>query len=60
MIAWLASQLKFFNMRLSPLEIIDTERRYPGLLNALNIEFWQQEIIRQQVKSEGADTDNEG
>lgn len=60
MVAWLVSQIRFSGWHWTPLDVIETERQYPGLLNAINIEVWQQQLIEKQVKSEGTDSDDAG
>jgi len=37
--------------KLSPLEVIETERAYPGLLDAIDTVLWQDELMSEQLKA---------
>ena len=40
------------DFRWSPLEIIETEIAYPGLIQDVGIEIWQRKLVTQQIENE--------
>lgn len=41
--------MKAFDWHVSPLAIIETERAYPGLMDDLGTEAWQDKLIADQL-----------
>lgn len=58
MVGWLFDVANSLDWRVSILDIIETERRYPGLIDDLGTEAWQRKIIRDQIEGMGR-KDNE-
>ena len=52
LIGWLYDVLNSLEWRISPLDVLDTEKRYPGLMDDLSVESWQRRIVKEQVDSE--------
>jgi hypothetical protein len=53
MIGWLSDVLKAVNFRWTLLDILDTERQYPSLIDdVLGTEFWQRALVKEQVENE--------
>ena len=48
-VLWIASIMLAY--KLSPLEVIETERAYPGLLDAIDTVLWQDELMSEQLKA---------
>lgn len=46
------------DFRYTPLEIIETELQYPGLWRDIDLELWQRELIKEQLK--GQQTEDDG
>lgn len=38
--------------KMKPLEIIETERCYPGLIDDIATELWQRRLIKEQLEGE--------
>lgn len=57
LIGWLYDVASSLEWRVSILDILETERRYPGLMSDLGIEAWQRKIVKDQIvgtrKSQG-------
>lgn len=51
LIDWLVDILEATDWRMRPLDILDTERRYPGLMNNLATMSWQRRLIAEQMES---------
>lgn len=52
-VGWLYDVLNSLEWRISPLDVLETERDYPGLMGDLAIESWQRKIIREQLEGTG-------
>jgi hypothetical protein len=50
LVGWLFDVLNSLDWKLSPLDILGTEERYPGLIDDLSTESWQRKIIHDQIK----------
>ena len=48
-VGWLFDTLTGLDWRVSPLDVIETERRYPGLMTDLGIEGWQRRLVKDQL-----------
>lgn len=48
-VGWLFDTLEGLAWRVSPLDVIETERRYPGLMTDLGIEGWQRRLVKDQL-----------
>ncbi len=53
LIGWLVDVLEAVEYRWTPVQILDTERQYPGLINDISLEIWQRDIVKKQVKPNG-------
>jgi hypothetical protein len=40
------------DFRWSPVQILETEALYPGLIEDLGVEIWQRRLIVEQIESE--------
>ncbi len=49
-IGWLYDILENLEWRITPLEILDTETQYPGLMGDLSIEAWQRRLVKKQLE----------
>jgi hypothetical protein len=49
-IGWLYDVLNSLEWRVSPLDVLETERRYPKLMDDLSTEAWQRRLVREQLK----------
>lgn len=49
-VGWLVDKLMLFDYRQSVIDILETERQYPGLLDDIATEIWQRALILKQVK----------
>lgn len=58
MIGWLYDVADSLDWRISILDILETERRWPGLMDDLSVEAWQRKIIKEQVEGTGKDSSN--
>lgn len=48
-IGWLYDILWPLEFAYTPLEVLETESRYPGLFSDLAIEAWQRKLIKEQL-----------
>jgi hypothetical protein len=46
------------DFRYTPLEVIETELQFPGLWHDIDLELWQRNLIKEQLK--GQHTDDNG
>lgn len=53
LIGWLYDKETMLDWRISPLEILRTEREFPGLIDDLSIEAWQRKIVKDQIDGDG-------
>ena len=53
LIGWLYDTANALDWRVPILDILETERRYPGLMDDLGIESWQRKIIKEQLEGTG-------
>ena len=49
---WLVDVLEAFDYHYTPLEILETEHRYPGLIGDMFVERWQRSLISEQVQND--------
>ena len=56
---WLYQALKWCDWKFSPVEIIETELKYPGLIHRLSMLMWQEKLVTEQVEAETDDDDGE-
>lgn len=52
LVGWLVDLLESVEYRWSPIQILETEAIYPGLMADIGTELWQRRIIAQQVEME--------
>lgn len=52
-VGWLLNIMQSFDYSYSPLEILETENKYPGLWDSLSIERWQTDLIDEQINNDG-------
>jgi len=52
-VGWLYDVANGLDWRVSILDIIETERRYPSLMDDLSVEAWQRKIIKDQLEGTG-------
>ena len=50
-VGWLVSIMEGTGRHFTPAQILDTEARYPGLWNVINLELWQRQLIDDELKS---------
>lgn len=50
LIGWLYDIEDSLEWKISPLDVLETEKRFPGLIGDLSVESWQRKIIRDQIK----------
>lgn len=55
---WLFDVLNSIEWKVSPLDILETEARYPGLMDDLTIEAWQRKLVRDQIKGSKSNDDD--
>jgi hypothetical protein len=55
LIGWLYDIVNSLEWRVSPLTVLETETRYPGLFDDLSIESWQRKLIADMVKGKSGD-----
>lgn len=48
-VGWLYDILDKLEWRMPPLEILRTEREFPGLIEDIAIESWQRRLVRDQI-----------
>lgn len=53
LIGWLYDVETSLDWRVSVLDVLETERRYPGLMDDLSVEAWQRKIIKDQMEASG-------
>ena len=53
LIGWLYDVSNSLDWRVSVLDILETEKRYPGLMDDLSVEAWQRKIIKEQMEASG-------
>lgn len=53
LIGWLYDVANSLDWRVSLLDILETEKRYPGLMDDLSIEAWQRKLIKDQLEGTG-------
>lgn len=59
-IGWLFDIVDRLDWRITPREVLLTEREYPGLMHDLSIEAWQRRLIKKQIDGdESATGENE-
>lgn len=56
LVGWLYDVANSLDWQVSLLDIIETERRYPGLMDDLSIEAWQRRIIKEQMGNSRKET----
>lgn len=55
-VGWLVDKLMLFDYRQSVIDILETERQYPGLLDDIATEIWQRALVGKQVKEQRGST----
>ncbi len=50
-VGWLVDLLESFDYRYTPVQIYETEERYPNLWDAIFTETWQRGLMREEVKA---------
>lgn len=58
-VGWLFDTMDGLGWKPSVLDVLETERRYPGLMTDLGIEGWQRKLIKDQLSGEGKTSDAE-
>lgn len=53
LIGWLYDVSNSLDWRVSVLDILETEKRYPGLMDDLSTEAWQRKLIKDQLEATG-------
>lgn len=53
LIGWLYEVANSLDWRVSVLDILETERRYPGIMDDLSTEAWQRKLIKDQLEATG-------
>ncbi len=53
LVGWLYDVANSLDWRVSVLDILETEKRYPGLMDDLSVESWQRKIIKDQMEASG-------
>jgi len=56
-VGWLVDILESVEFRWSPVQILDTESHYPGLIDDVSTEIWQRRLISKQLESENKTED---
>lgn len=51
-VGWLYDVEHSLDWQVSILDVIETERRYPGLMDDLGIEAWQRKLIKDQMEAD--------
>ena len=46
--------MKSLEWRVSVLDVLETEKRYPGLMSDLSIEAWQRKIVKDQIEDDAS------
>ena len=59
-VGWLYDVLNGLDWRVSPLDILAVEARYPNLMSDLSVEAWQRKIVREQIEAIGKGDDIDG
>lgn len=49
-IGWLFEKVNMLDWQISILDIINTEKEYPGLIDDLSTEAWQRKLVREQME----------
>lgn len=57
---WLYDILVSVGWEISPLDIMETERHYPGLMDKLAIESWVTRLLREQMERPSKETAVDG
>ena len=52
MVGWLYDILEAFGWQYTPLQILETEDRYPDLFYAFSLEGWQRRLIKEQLEGD--------
>lgn len=50
LVGWLYDIEDSLEWKVSPLDVLLTEKHYPGLIGDLSVESWQRKLIRDQIK----------
>ena len=53
LVGWLYDVANSLDWQVSILDILETERRFPGLMDDVSTEAWQRKIVKDQMKSAG-------
>lgn len=53
LIGWLYDVMNSLDWRVSVLDVLETEKRYPGLMDDLSTEAWQRKLIKDQLEATG-------
>lgn len=53
LVGWLFDVLNSLEWRVSVLDILETEKRYPNLMDDLSTESWQRKLVKDQLESIG-------
>lgn len=53
LIGWLYEVANSLDWRVSVLDILETEKRYPGVMDDLSTEAWQRKLIKDQLEATG-------
>lgn len=53
LIGWLYDVANSLDWRVSVLDILETERKFPGLMDDLSTEAWQRKIVKEQIEGMG-------
>jgi hypothetical protein len=59
-VGWLYDVLNGLDWRVSVLDVLETDRRYPGLMSDLSVEGWQRKIVKEQMTGGKKDDDIDG
>lgn len=59
LVGWLFDVLDGIEWRWTPMQILDVERHYPGLITDLGIEGWQRRLVKAQVNDENEGDNSE-
>ncbi len=49
LVGWLFDIMHSLDWQISIIDVLETERRYPGLIDDLSIEAWQRKIVHDQI-----------
>ncbi len=58
LIGWLFDVLHSLDWQVSILDILETERKYPGLMDDLSTESWQRKLVRDQMSASAPPSDD--